>query len=641
MDQKKLRQFVARGKFFKSVVEDGSDIVMIVDYDGEILYANHSVKSTLGYNRDFLVGKNFFKFLKDDGETRKQFKASTKKPFNRSVEFQFLCKDKTFRFFEFNSINLKKTEGVEALILDCRDITQRKKDAAELLMAQQAKELFMANISHEIRTPINGIAGIASLLNETTPPEEAKSYLTAIRSAAENLKVIINDILDLSRIESGQIKFEKIGFNLDDLLSALQSTFGFQAKSKGIQLIIRQETGIRRILLGDPVRLNQILINLIGNALKFTHQGSIHVSVKAEETKEKSILLAFEVKDTGIGVAKEKLNKIFERFSQADSSVTRKYGGTGLGLAIVKQLTELQHGSIEVSSIEGVGSVFTVRIPYETMEATAVRKSSGKSNAEKRLDSPGKISVLLVEDNDINQLYAGSILKNWGIHYEVAENGFVALEKLKTFTPDIVLGDVQMPVMDGFEATKAIRTMLPEKNQMPIIALTANATQNILEQCKACGMTDYLPKPFTPAELQGVLRLYADKKSMVAIKDGADGSLNVAGKVFDLGYLKRVSGNDLNFIQQIVESFLSTAALELTNIQEALTKKDLRTIVRSVHKMKPSLVMVGAENAREVAVRIEMLGTDDNNARQVFEDTAIFQKTSEKTILALKKFLKR
>ena len=640
MEQKKLRQFVAQGKFFKSVVEDGSDIVLIVNYEGEILYANHSVKKTLGFNRDFLVGKNFFRFLKDEGETRKQFKASTKKPFNRSVEFQFLCKDKTFRFFEFNSINLKKSEGVEALILDCRDITQRKKDATELLMAQQAKELFMANISHEIRTPINGIAGIASLLNENTPPEEAKSYLNAIRSAAENLKVIINDILDLSRIESGQIKFEKIGFNLDDLLSALQSTFGFQAKAKGIQLNIRQETGIRKILLGDPVRLNQILINLIGNALKFTHQGSINVSVKAEEIKESRVLLAFEVKDTGIGVAKEKLNKIFERFSQADSSVTRKYGGTGLGLAIVKQLSELQQGTIDVSSIEGVGSVFTVRIPYETIDAAPIRKAEGKpaSTAQAGL---GKISVLLVEDNDINQLYAGSILKNWGINFEIAENGFVALEKLKTFSPDVVLMDVQMPVMDGFEATQAIRSTHPEKKQMPIIALTANATQNILEQCKACGMTDYLPKPFTPSELQQVLRLYTGKKKSSTKEESNQTNLQASGKVFDLSYLERVSGKDYNFIRQIIESFLITAEIELNNIAEAVNKRDLDNLVRSVHKMKPSLIMIGAESARELAVRIEMLGADKNNLRQVLEDTTIFQHSAERTSEALRAFLKK
>ncbi|MFM9075621.1 MAG: PAS domain-containing sensor histidine kinase, partial [Bacteroidota bacterium] len=343
------------------MVEDGSDVIFIVDHEGLILYHNNAVKRNLGYPTGKLTGRSFFDFLNPESATatKKGFRTSTRKPFNRGVEFQFKCKDGSYKFLEFNSINLYHKEGIKGLILDCRDITQRKRDAAELLHAQQVKEQFMANISHEIRTPINGISGIASLLSTGTPPEEAKTYLNAIRSAAENLKVIINDILDVSAIESGKLKFERIAFNLEELLPALAGTFTVQVRNKNLNLITEQSPETHRIFFGDPVRLNQILINLVGNALKFTQQGSITVSVSVDKKEKAQWYLKFEVKDTGIGIPPDKLGNLFERFVQADSSITRKFGGTGLGLTIVKQLAELQNGTIRVNSIEGVGSVFT------------------------------------------------------------------------------------------------------------------------------------------------------------------------------------------------------------------------------------------------------------------------------------------
>src|SRR5258706_15832228 len=258
---KTLKTYVKLGGFFKAVVEDGSDIIFIVDYEGEILYHNPSVKDTLGYGINTFVGKNFFDFILPSSlpTFKKDYQLSTQKKFNESVEFQFLCKDKSYKYLEFNSINLFQKEKIKGLILDCRDIAQRKKDAQELLRAQKAKELFLANISHEIRTPINGIAGMASLLNENPNINEQATYLHAIRSAADNLKVIINDILDLASIESGKLKFEQIGFNLNDLLHALINTFLFQATEKKIDLRYHLHEDANKIFIGDPVRLNQIL----------------------------------------------------------------------------------------------------------------------------------------------------------------------------------------------------------------------------------------------------------------------------------------------------------------------------------------------------------------------------------------------
>src|SRR5688572_464187 len=271
----KLQQYVTKGSFYKAVVEDGSDLIFVVDFNGNICYHNSSVRDTLGYRSKTLIGKNFFDFVLPSSleELRVKFLQSQKRAYTEKVEFQFLCADRSYRFLEFNAINLKHKEGLEGFILDCRDITQRKRDAEELVRLQKAKEQFLANISHEIRTPINGIAGMAGLLSQDSSPEERATYLNAIKHSAENLKVIINDILDLAAIESGKLRLEKIPFNLHDLLPSLIGMFAYQAKEKKISLDYKIDSSLNRILLGDPVRLNQILINLISNAVKFTHSG--------------------------------------------------------------------------------------------------------------------------------------------------------------------------------------------------------------------------------------------------------------------------------------------------------------------------------------------------------------------------------
>src|SRR6478609_3673173 len=384
----KLQQYLKKGKFYEAVVEDGSDIIFIVDFAGKIRYHNAPVLATLGYRAKTLIGKNFFDFILPDTveELKSKFKQSQKRAYTENVEFQFLCKDLTYRFLEFNAINLKHKEKLDGFILDCRDIAQRKKDEAELLRLQKAKEQFLANMSHEIRTPINGIAGMANLLGQNPSLEESETYLNAIRHSAENLKVIINDILDLSAIESGKLRLEKIAFNLNDFLPSLISSFTFQAREKRISLGYEIDEKLNKILLGDPVRLNQILINLISNAVKFTHAGSIQVKCSAEREQKGICWVRIEVIDTGVGIPQEKLSTIFESFSQADASVTRKYGGTGLGLTIVKQLVELQQGRITVSSVENQGSTFIVFIPYGIGKARNLQ-SIGNESALKEVNA--------------------------------------------------------------------------------------------------------------------------------------------------------------------------------------------------------------------------------------------------------------
>jgi PAS domain S-box-containing protein len=602
----RLDQYIKKGSFYKAVVEDGSDIIFIIDYAGDISYHNSSTRETLGYRSKSLIGKNIFDYILPSsvGSINQLFKQIQKRAYTEKVELQFRCKDKSFRFLEFNAINLRYQEGVDGFILDCRDITQRKKDEAELLRLQKAKEQFLANISHEIRTPINGIAGMANLLGQNPSLEERETYLNAIRHSAENLKVIITDILDLAAIESGKLKFEHIAFNLKDLLPSLVNTFTYQAKEKNIELNYTIEEKLNKILLGDPVRLNQILINLISNAVKFTHTGAI--SIRCSEAKEHRGIswVQIQVTDTGVGIPEEKLHTIFESFSQADASVTRRYGGTGLGLTIVKQLVELQKGKIHVNSTEHVGSTFSVVIPYEIGTVKTITRFSKPANKLKDINT-SQLYVLLVEDNDINRLYAKSILKNWQCFIDVAENGLVAIEKVKNNYYDVVLMDIQMPVLDGYEATKAIRSM-HANGKLPIIALTANATQRDVEKCLDSGMNDYLPKPFTPEDLYH--KLFKDLKIRPSAKGKSNFPQRILSQSYNLDYLRSVSGNNIEFIQEMIATFLQTLPNVLEEMESAAGNSSWEKLSRLAHQIKPSFTLMGLDVLRSRLLLIEEYG---------------------------------
>jgi PAS domain S-box-containing protein len=632
----KLQQYVRKGSFYEAVVEDGSDIIFIVDFSGEIRYHNSSTRETLGYRSKSLLGKNFFDYIAPASLDfiKATFSTSQKRAYTEKIEFQFLCKDRSYRFLEFNAINLKYKEGINGFILDCRDITQRKKDETELVRLQKAKEQFLANISHEIRTPINGIAGMANLLGQNPSPEERETYLNAIRHSAENLKVIINDILDLAAIESGKLRFEKIGFNLKDLLPSLVSTFTYQAKEKKLTIDYTIDEKLNRILLGDPVRLNQILINLISNAVKFTHHGSIMIKCSQAKEIRGDSWVQIEVTDTGVGIPEEKLNTIFESFSQADASVTRRYGGTGLGLTIVKQLVELQNGRIHVNSSEHSGSTFSVLIPYQIGK---VKKITQIPKQTKKLDSgvdTAQLRVLLVEDNDINRLYAKSILKNWHCYIDVAENGLVAIEKIKNNFYDVVLMDVQMPVMDGYEATKAIRSM-HQSAKVPIIALTANATQRDVEKCLLAGMNDYLPKPFTPEDLYG--KLFKDLKIRPAYKVLPPEPKAVTNTSYNLDYLKNISGNNSEFIQEMITTFLQTLPGILSEMKEATEAKAWEKVSRLAHQIKPSFTLMGLDALRTTILFIEENGKGGTRLNELSGVVANFTEKCQVVIHDLSK----
>ncbi len=389
---------------------------------------------------------------------------------------------------------LRYIKRTEMLLKKKNELIKAEKEKA--LASERAKHQFLANMSHEIRTPMNAIKGMTEILLRRDPNEEQVEFLSGIKQSSDALLVIINDILDLSKIESGKIELENIQFDLDEILQGVHTIMKFKAEEKGLELNIK-DSGLENALLGDPSRLRQILINLVGNAIKFTEKGIVNVMVEQLESHDEEVLLQFTVSDTGVGIAREHLEKIFNSFEQEYADTSRKFGGTGLGLSISKKLVELYNGKIWVESEKGKGSQFHFSIAFKkASELEQVHKAQKGTVFDKSLLKG--IKILLVEDNDFNAVVAQEELEDAieDVGIELAENGSIAIEKLKSDNFDIVLMDVQMPVMNGYEATQKIRT-LPEKfSEIPIIAMTANVLKDEIERCYASGMDDFIGKPF-------------------------------------------------------------------------------------------------------------------------------------------------
>ncbi len=393
-----------------------------------------------------------------------------------------------------------------------RDINKREKLEKELIITQKKaedaaiiKEQFMANMSHEIRTPLNAIIGFNTRLNKTKLDDEQKEYVNAVQSSGENLLAIVNDILDFSKIEAGMVRIEEIKFNPAELLQSVVTMFWAQAKEKQVELQLKIADNVPQLILGDPTRLTQILINLIGNALKFTNEGSVNVIAEVINADEKKVDIQFSVKDTGIGISEEKISEIFERFTQAKSDTSRIFGGTGLGLSIAKKLVELQSGTIRVESKKNIGSDFSFSIPYKIAKGT-VNDITKKMEPVEKMKVESSMKILVVEDNILNQKLAGFMLKDWGFNFDICSNGKLAVEKLKTDNYHLILMDIQMPEMNGYEATEFIRDHL--KLTIPIIAMTAHALPGEREKCVGFGMTDYISKPIKEVDLRNLITKY-------------------------------------------------------------------------------------------------------------------------------------
>lgn len=429
--------------------------------------------------------------------------------------------DQCSNYYDLNFNPIVNESGkVRGVAVYGQDITERKNAEREILEAKfeaertaKAKSEFLSNMSHEIRTPMNAIIGLSELLLKENLSEKQLENLKSIKYSADNLLVIINDILDFSKIESGKIEFEEVNFDIISKIQEIKKTFIFKAEEKGIGLKFQVNERVPQFLVGDPFRLNQILLNLLSNAVKFTKDGTVSLLVDLVEENADSAVLKFDVIDTGIGIPKDKLASVFESYTQAYTDITRRFGGTGLGLAITRQLVTMQQGEISLDSEIGKGTTFTVRLAFKKGVSEA---STSQAEAIAELIEPRDFKgmrVLLVEDNIMNQFVANQVLELWNIKVDFANNGLEAVDMLKENDYSLVLMDLQMPVMSGYEATSFIRdkTNRLRNPEIPIIALTADAFPETKKKVMESGMNDFVTKPLEQTDLYNKIKLHALK----------------------------------------------------------------------------------------------------------------------------------
>ncbi|MFK8007233.1 MAG: ATP-binding protein [Saprospiraceae bacterium] len=472
--------------------------------------------------------------------------------------------------------------------------------------AQLAEQQFLANVSHEIRTPMNAIIGMTHLLYETNPTETQKEYLDSLRFSTDNLMGIISTILDLSKIEANELEFEQQTFNLLELLKSLQQTFQFKVQEKPINVTLDVDSKIKNHLIGDPVRLNQILTNLLGNASKFTAKGTIGVKAKLVIATDGQYVIQFQIHDTGIGIEKNNIDKIFENFKQADVKNTRKFGGTGLGLTIVKKLVELQDGSIEVESTKDRGSIFTIILPFKDSGVLQSELSTKEDSEYQISEALKEIKLLVVEDNPMNQRLIINILNLWDCSFEIASNGYRALEKSMKEKFDIILMDIHMPDIDGCETTREIRTNAKNPNQnTTIIALTAAVLLDKKNRAFEAGMDDFLTKPFSPKQL----KIHLGKWLNIETKNSKPSYYSQLSQNeivhLDFTYLLDSCQGDHVFVKEMIEIFLKEIPIAMKQMKTELDNKNWQAIAEIAHRIKTNYMMVGLNIQKNNALDIE------------------------------------
>jgi len=505
-----------------------------------------------------------------------------------------------------------RPDGSRYLLSISSDITDLNRAQQKAQYSAHAKEIFMANMSHEIRMPMNGILGIARMLQKTPLSPDQSDYLDIILTSADNLMVVINDVLDFAKIESGKVALESIPFDVTATLQSTVRSLAFRAEEKGLYLRLDLPSEPLPTVEGDPHRLNQVLINLINNAIKFTSRGGVGVSVHLSKAIDRRVELTFKIEDTGIGIPNEKFGAVFESFTQAYSSTSRVYGGTGLGLTICKNLIELQGGSIWLESNVNLGSRFYFTLPYLVSDEVPLSKEREQLMDPELLQG---LHILLAEDNEINQLLAFSLLSSWNIKVTIANDGQEALEKAREQVYDLILMDIQMPRMNGLDATMRIRTEANGNQHTPIVALTANALKNEVDSYEGSGFTAHLIKPYHENDLYQLLARCTGRDKghhLVRLKDGIENS----SSLYDFSMLGPLA-DDANFVHKMQQLFLDTVPLQLQQLQHATEVQDWEQAAQLAHSLRASYGNIGITAAANAVKQLEKYVTNQTDLEEL------------------------
>lgn len=645
--------------------------VIIADKDGKVEWVNDGFTKLTGYNLSEVQGTQGEVLRHGDRDELQQFQELFTRLLQTKQPQTYEAKNYTKSGREYWVITtltpvVNNKGEVERVIAIDSDITPRKRMEEELIVANKIgehllkkgnkaleelskakkqvehtakiKEQFMANMSHEIRTPMNGIIGLTDVLLKTDISPEQREYLKAIKNSGDTLLVVINDILDLSKIEAGKMNFEEIPFRLTQIIDSVSDLFFPKVKEKALQMNLDIDPALPAFLLGDPVRLNQILMNLVSNAVKFTQRGEIEVSAKLKEELEGQVVVEMAVRDTGRGIPEDKLSSLFLDFTQVSAEITRQYGGTGLGLAITKRLVELQGGRIKVESKPGIGSTFSFVLPFKKCHDQVI-VDDYEMVEEFDHNELRNLHILVVEDNPVNQLLAEKLLTDWGCTIVLADNGRIAVDTLKTQKFDAVLMDIKMPEMDGYEATDYIRKHLaPPVCLIPIIAVTAHAATWESEKCIGAGMNDYISKPFNSKELYRKLVKHTLRKRTGCADQAAEHSPQnppymeqkpvhldpAVVKHTDLTFLRTVAKGNEQFVQKIVNSFVTQASTDIEKMRKSLEDLDYEGLHFIAHKMKSSIHFVGIKSLHDNVREIEKYAQEKSNAERLAEIVPYF-----------------
>ncbi|MFL5729087.1 MAG: ATP-binding protein [Cytophagaceae bacterium] len=603
-----------------SLIEASRDPLVTISTEGKIMDMNEATVNITGIERSKLVGSDFFDYFTEPQKAREVYQEVFAKGSAADSPLTLRHKNGKLTDVLFNGSVYKDDKGnVLGVVIVARDVTEQKRISTELTEAKNAAEIaraiaeeaknkaetarriaedavkakqqFLSNMSHEIRTPMNAIIGFTKVLLKTDFTAKQKEYLTAIKMSGDALIVLINDILDLAKVDAGKMTFEQTPFKLASSLSSMLHLFETKIQEKNLALVKEYDGRIPEVVIGDPVRLHQIILNLVSNAVKFTTIGKITVSVDLLKEDSEKITVEFSVADTGIGIPESKMGSIFENFQQATSGTSRLYGGTGLGLAIVKQLVEAQDGYIRVKSKVDVGSTFSFILGFQkTMAEPELQTESQEIDTEIK-----NIKILVVEDIALNQLLMKTLLDEFGFDRDIAPNGKEAIEKLQTKSYDIILMDLQMPEMNGWEATEYIRNNMNSK--IPIIALTADVTTVDLAKCKAVGMNDYIAKPVDERLLYH--KIMGLVKKPVPVEQNVVEDNGIKKKCIDLDYLHKHTKSNAALMKEIITLYIEQTTSLVTAMHNGLRDKDFKVLSAAAHKMIPSFSIVGINNSYE------------------------------------------